>query len=82
MFRNPAGDAAGRLIDHAGCKLLRSGGVSVSSKHANYFVNDASGTCADFVQLIQMVRSRVKADSGAELELEVKTWDVPGLDAD
>jgi UDP-N-acetylmuramate dehydrogenase len=74
VFRNPAGDAAGRLIEAAGCKTLRLGGVEVSGLHANYFVNDGKGTAADFVALMQEVRTRVRAKFGVELEPEVKFW--------
>jgi UDP-N-acetylmuramate dehydrogenase len=74
VFRNPAGDAAGRLIEVAGCKTLRIGGVEVSGMHANYFVNDGRGSAADFVALMNEVRARVRAQSGIELEPEVKFW--------
>ena len=74
VFRNPAGDAAGRLIEVAGCKTLRIGGVEVSGMHANYFVNDGGGTAADFVALMGEVRARVRARFGVELEPEVKFW--------
>jgi len=74
VFRNPAGDAAGRLIEAAGCKTLRVGGVEVSGMHANYFVNDGRGSAADFVALMTEVRARVRSTSGIELEPEVKFW--------
>lgn len=74
VFRNPEGDAAGRLIEAAGCKTLRIGGIEVSPMHANYFVNDGRGTAADFVALMREVKARVFARSGVELEPEVKFW--------
>lgn len=74
VFRNPAGDAAGRLIEAAGCKTLRIGGVEVSGMHANYFVNDGRGSAADFVALMGEVRKRVQERFGVELEPEVKFW--------
>jgi UDP-N-acetylmuramate dehydrogenase len=74
VFRNPEGDAAGRMIEAAGCKLMRRGGLHVSAKHANYFVNDANGTSADFDALIEAVRTRVEREFGIELELEVRRW--------
>lgn len=74
VFRNPAGDAAGRLIEVAGCKTLRVGGVEVSGLHANYFVNEGAGTAADFVALMAEVRQRVSDRFGVELEPEVKFW--------
>jgi UDP-N-acetylmuramate dehydrogenase len=74
VFRNPTGDAAGRLIEVAGCKTLRIGGVEVSGMHANYFVNDGRGSAAEFVALMNEVRARVKAKFGVELEPEVRFW--------
>jgi UDP-N-acetylmuramate dehydrogenase len=74
VFRNPAGDAAGRLIEAAGCKTLRVGGIEVSPMHANYFVNDGRGSAADFVALMGEVRARVRDRFGVDLEPEVKFW--------
>lgn len=74
VFRNPAGDAAGRLIEAAGCKGLRAGGVEVSGLHANYFVNEGGGTAADFIALMDQVRARVRGAFGVELAPEVKFW--------
>lgn len=74
VFRNPPGDAAGRLIEAAGCKTLRIGALEVSGMHANYFVNAEGGTAADFVALMHEVRRRVRDKFGVELEPEVKFW--------
>ena len=74
VFKNPPGDAAGRLIEAAGCKTLRNGGIEVSGLHANYFINSGSGTCAQFVELLEEVRKRVQSQSGVYLEPEVKFW--------
>ena len=74
VFRNPPGDAAGRLIEAAGCKTLKIGAVEVSGMHANYFVNAEGGTAADFVALMQEVRRRVHDKFGVELQPEVKFW--------
>jgi UDP-N-acetylmuramate dehydrogenase len=72
MFKNPAGDYAGRLIEAAGLKGARIGGVQVSEVHANFFVNDESATASDYWQLIQLVRRRVFEASGVQLELEIE----------
>lgn len=77
VWQNPEGDAAGRLVEASGCKSLSVNGVSVSDKHANYFVNDDTGTAADFVALMDQVRSRVFEASGVQLEPEVKFWGFP-----
>lgn len=74
VFRNPAGDAAGRLIEAAGCKTRKIGDIEVSGVHANYFVNHGAGSASDFVALLQHVRDRVRERFGVELEPEVKFW--------
>ncbi len=72
MFKNPAGDFAGRLIDQAGLKGLRVGGARVSEEHANFMINDGSATAADIEELARQVRERVRQQSGRELELEIR----------
>ena len=75
VFRNPPGDSAGRMIERAGCKLMRRGGIVVSAKHANYFVNEGDGTCADFLALMDAVRERIAREFHTELVAEVKQWE-------
>ncbi len=72
VFRNPAGDHAGRLIDASGGKGIRVGGAVVSDRHANYIVNAEGATAADVVRLIADVRARVRDRSGIDLEPEIK----------
>ena len=76
VFTNPDGDSAGRLIEAAGCKLMERGGVSVSGKHANYFVNRGDGTADEFLGLLSEVKQRVLDRFGVELVPEVKFWGV------
>ncbi|MFH1331141.1 MAG: UDP-N-acetylmuramate dehydrogenase, partial [Actinomycetota bacterium] len=72
VFKNPPGDAAGRLIDQAGLKGLRVGGVTVSDKHANFFVADDSASAQDLYYLVAVVRERVRERTGITLEPEVR----------
>lgn len=67
---------AAALIDQCGCKGLRIGGAMVSEKHAGFIVNAGGATCADILALIEEVKNRVYAQTGVELELEVKTLGV------
>ncbi len=71
-FRNPGGESAGRLIDEAGLKGTRLGGVVVSEKHANFIVNDQKGTATDVRRLGDLVRAAVAARTGIELVPEVQ----------
>lgn len=72
MFKNPEGDYAGRLIEAAGLKGKRFGGVAVSEVHANFFVNDEGATAKDYWNLIQYVQKEVKKQFEVDLELEVE----------
>ncbi|GIV64916.1 MAG: UDP-N-acetylenolpyruvoylglucosamine reductase [Bellilinea sp.] len=72
MFKNPPGDYAGRLIEAAGLKGMRVGGVQVSPVHANFFINTESATASDYRQLIEKVRKTVEEKFGVQLELEVE----------
>ena len=72
VFRNPAGDSAGRLIEASGLKGLRMGGAVVSTKHANFLVNDQRGTAADVRRLAEHVQAEVEARQGVRLEFEIE----------
>jgi len=70
-FKNPPGDAAGRLIDACGLKGTRIGGAQVSEKHANFFINTGDATAADVYALILRTRQVVFEQHGVVLEPEV-----------
>ena len=74
VFKNPEGASAGRLIDELGLKGKRRGGAAVSTKHANFVVNDGGATAEDVLALLELVRESVRAATGVSLELEVKVW--------
>jgi UDP-N-acetylmuramate dehydrogenase (EC 1.1.1.158) len=78
-FRNPPGDHAARLIERSGLKGLRVGGAEVSPLHANFIVTGPGASAADVEQLIEQIRERVHADSGIELQTEVR---IVGVHAD
>lgn len=63
---------AGQLIEAVGLKGHTVGGVQVSPKHANYFVNLGGGTATDVRTLIDEAYARVYTRFGVELETEVK----------
>jgi UDP-N-acetylmuramate dehydrogenase len=74
-FVNPPGDFAGRLIEMAGLKGTRVGGVEVSDVHANFLVNRGgigAATASDALALIQRIQARVADKFGILLEPEVQ----------
>jgi UDP-N-acetylmuramate dehydrogenase len=72
VFTNPPGEHAAALIEAAGCKGERIGGATVSAKHANFIVAEPGATAADVLALIELVRSRVAAETGVWLTPEVQ----------
>ena len=76
-FKNPPGNKAWQLIDAAGCRGLEVGGAKVSEMHCNFLINAGIATGADLEELGETVRARVKAESGVELEWEIKRLGVP-----
>ena len=77
VFKNPAGDFAGRLIEATGLKGTRVGGAECSPVHANWFVNHGGAMAADMLELIRIARAKVEEAHGVRLELE---WKVIGED--
>ena len=69
---------AGQLIEAAGLKGTRSGGVEISPMHANYFVNTGGGTAADVQRLMEMARETVLRRFGVRLIPEVKVIHADG----
>jgi UDP-N-acetylmuramate dehydrogenase len=76
-FKNPLGHKAWQLIDAAGCRGLSVGDAKVSEMHCNFLINEGKATGADLEALGETVRARVKAESGIELEWEIKRLGVP-----
>jgi UDP-N-acetylmuramate dehydrogenase len=70
-FKNPPGKKAWQLIDAAGCRGLVVGDAQVSELHCNFLINRGNATAFDIEMLGEMVRQRVKAHSGIELEWEI-----------
>jgi UDP-N-acetylmuramate dehydrogenase len=77
VFRNPANDFAGRLIEESGLKGYRIGGALVSPKHANFIVNYDHATADDIRNLIMHVKNEVKKQQGVDLlvEQEFVNWE-------
>jgi UDP-N-acetylenolpyruvoylglucosamine reductase len=76
-FKNPEderaeGRSAGQLLDAAGCRGLRQGGVRFSEVHANFVENEGEASTADVIELMAAGRRRVQERFGIELEPEVQ----------
>ncbi len=71
-FKNPPGHKAWELVDRAGCRGLTLGGAQVSDKHTNFLINVDNATSAEIEALGELVRTRVRAASGVDLEWEIR----------
>jgi UDP-N-acetylmuramate dehydrogenase len=76
-FKRPPGDFPGRVIEAAGLKGTRVGRIEVSPVHANYFVNLGGGTAEEALELMTLVREKVRERLGIELEPEVRVIGEP-----
>jgi UDP-N-acetylmuramate dehydrogenase len=74
IFRNPAGQSAGRMLDDCGLKGRRIGAAVVSTDHANFIVNEGGARADDVIQLADIMRDAVQRRFGVLLELEVQCW--------
>ncbi len=72
-FQRPEGFFAGKLIQDAGLKGFQIGGAQISEKHSGFVINRGGATASDVMELCRQVSEKVKAQSGVELEMEVKT---------
>ncbi len=73
VFRNPSPTLpAGYLIDKAGLKGTREGGLMVSPVHANFIVKIDRATTRDFLKLVERVKEKVYQEFGVKLEREVE----------
>lgn len=70
-FKNPPNDYAGRLIEEAGLKGKRLGGMAFSEVHANFLVNKGQGSVNEALELIALAKEKVFQKSGITLENEI-----------
>ena len=71
-FKNPPGHKAWQLIDQSGCRGLRHGDAEVSTLHCNFLINHGDASGDQIEALGEEVRAKVKAQTGVELEWEIK----------
>jgi UDP-N-acetylmuramate dehydrogenase len=71
IFRNPAAESAGRLIDECGLKGSRAGGAQISPKHGNVIVNTGAARADDVLELMARAHEAVVDRFAISLEPEV-----------
>ena len=75
VFKNPPeGTSAGKLLEEAGFRGKRLGGMCFSEIHANFLVNEGKGSADAALELIRSAQSAVWERFGIQLQTEVKLW--------
>ena len=72
VYQRVNGRSAGFYIERAGLKGLRVGGIVVSRKHANFFINEKNGSSDDFLELCSKVEWGVEKQFGVSLVCEIE----------
>jgi UDP-N-acetylmuramate dehydrogenase len=72
VFKNPPGDAAGRIIDSLGLKGTAIGGARVSPRHANFIEAADDAAPEDVYALMHHVRDEVERRTGIALQPEIR----------
>jgi len=62
---------AGFLIEACGLKGKREGGIEISKKHANFFINLGNGKAKEVKKLIELSKQKVKEKFGILLKEEI-----------
>ena len=72
FFANPEGTSAGKLIEEVGLKGRAIGGIRISERHGNFFLNDGTATYKDVLELKELAKNTVREKFNIELHEEVR----------
>ncbi len=72
VFQKVGNRSAGFYIERCGMKGFRVGGIVVSKKHSNFFINESSGSVIDFLRTLAKVQIAVEKQFGVTLVPEIE----------
>ncbi len=70
-FKNPEGKFSAKLIIEAGIQGHKVGDIQISNTHPNFLENHGNAKYSDVIEIIKLVKDKVKLNSGIELEEEI-----------
>lgn len=70
-FKRKEGFITAKLIDECGLKGYSVGEAEVSRKHAGFIINKGNATAEDVLELVNIVKTRVKEKFNVDIELEI-----------
>ena len=62
------------MIEQAGLKNARVGGVELSDRNANFVITQSAASARDVLELIEHLRGKVAERLGVELETAIEIW--------
>ena len=71
VFKRGEGFIAAKLIDECGLNGTKVGDAEVSEKHAGFIINRGNATAKDVLDLIKIVKERVKDKTNFDIEEEI-----------
>ncbi len=74
IFKRPVEGFPGKWIEMAGCKGMRVGDAEVSTKHANFIINNGNASANDVMQLIRDIKKVVFDKFAVSLKEEILYW--------
>lgn len=75
VFRNPEGMHAGELIEKCNLKGYNINGAEISEKHANFIINKDNCNGSDIINLVNLIKDKVKEKYNIDLILEQEIID-------
>ena len=72
IFKRGEGFITAKLIDECGLKGFTIGGAQVSEKHAGFIVNTGNATADDVINLISLIKNKVKKKFQVDIETEIQ----------
>ncbi len=74
VFKDPHGLSAAELVEQVGLRGHAIGRAKVCETSANFIEVESGATSDDVLQLIDLMKSKVAASLGVELECELEIW--------
>jgi len=71
IFKNPAEESAGKLIDLCRLKGVEIGDAKVWDRHANFIINNGNASYCEVKDLMRLIAERVDRERGVRLEPEI-----------
>ena len=71
-FKRGNGFIIAKLIDECGLKGYSVGGANVSEKHAGFIVNTCNASAQDVLDLVKIIKEKVKEKFNVDIELEIQ----------